>query len=357
MPRKRKNERSDGRIQIQLDIGHDENGKRVRKFFYGSTKAEAERKKAEYIAQTQGKQYNPHITLSEWIESFLSVYPSRANIIYHAQNIVPYNRLRKALGDRLLSSIREVDLQRFLNGMKNYSASTISKQMQVVKNIFAKARKNKLIAEDPAEDLTPPKGSKGQHRALTLDEVKTIVDKWRSVYSGLWVMIMLFAGLRRGEMMALDWSAVNMNERTLTVKQVGVLLNNKMVVEERTKTRAGKRIIPLTAQLYQALATIPPERRNGFVCQSAHSQPLSETAIRRGVEQFIKKTGVSFRCHDLRHTFCTLLFDSGVDVKTAAYLMGHSDVGVTMKIYTHLSEQKRQASEAQLVDFLNKLTP
>lgn len=354
MPRKRKGERADGRIQIRIDIGYDANGKRVRKYFYGKTRAEAETKKAAYLQQADGICDNS-ILLSEWIETFLSVYPSRANPIYHAQNIVPYNRLKTALGARLLASIREADLQRFINSLSHYSASTISKQMQVTKAVFAKARKNKLIHDDPAEDLTAPKGTKGEHRALTQTEVKTIVDNFSTVHSGLWIMIMLFAGLRRSEMMALDWSSVDMRERTLTVKQVGVLLNNRMIVQQRTKTRAGTRIIPISAPLYQALATVPPDRRSGFVCLSARSEPLSETAIRRGIEQAIKKLGVSFRCHDLRHTFCTMLYNGGVDVKTAAYLMGHSDVSVTMKIYTHLSEEKRLSSSAQMLDYFGKI--
>ena len=352
MPRKRKNERSDGRIQIQLDIGRDANGKRVRKYFYGDTRAEAERKKAEYLGIRASKPAAP-ITLSDWIDEYRAVYPSRANPLYEAQNAVPFNRLRAALGDRDLDTILEADLQRFINGMSDYSASTISKQLQVVKAVFAKARKNKLIPDNPAEDLTAPRGTKGTHRALTQDEIKLICDRWQSCPAGLWCMVMLFAGLRRGEMIALDWSAVDMDERTLTVKQTAVLHNNRAVIQPRAKTRAGTRIIPLVRPLFDTLVTVPPERRNGALCLSAASQPLSETALRRGIEHFIRILGFSFRCHDLRHTFATLLYDSGVDVQTAAYLLGHSDVTVTMRIYTHLSEQRKTRSTAALLDYFS----
>lgn len=352
MPRKRKGERSDGRIQIQLDIGRDENGKRVRKFFYGKTRIEAEQKKAEYLAQTTGKAIYSDITLSEWIDEYLRVYPSHANPLYHAQNIVPYNRLKTALGTRPLVSIREADLQMFMNGMKKYSASTISKQMQVTKSVFQKARKNRLISDDPADDLSAPVGTKGTHRALTKQEIEIILNNWQSVYSGIWVMLMLFAGLRRGEMIAIDWSDVDLSERTLTVRQVGVIVSNKVIIEHRTKTRAGSRIIPIGQPLLEALLSIPPKQRSGFICLSAHRQPLTETAVRRGIEMFQKKAGISFRCHDLRHTFCSLLYDGNVDVQTAAYLMGHSDVMVTMRIYTHLSEERKNKSSAALLDFL-----
>ena len=63
----------------------------------------------------------------------------------------------------------------------------------------------------------------------------------------------------------------------------------------------------------------------------------------------------SFRTHDLRHTFCTMLYNSGVDVKTAAYLMGHADIRVTMAIYTHLSNEKRDESQALMLSYFDQL--
>lgn len=379
MPRKRKGERADGRIQIRLDIGRDAEGRRVRKCFYGKTRAEAEMKKAAYLGRVTGKSYNAEVTLSEWVEEYQRIYPSRANPLYAAQNAVPFNRLKTALGFRLLSSIREADLQLFLNGMAKYSASTISKQLQATRAVFQKARKNKLIPDNPAEDLLPPSGSRGTHRALSQDEIRLIMKHYPLCYSGLWVMLMLFAGLRRGEMIALKWSDVDLKERTLSVRHVGVIVSNRVVVEERTKTRAGVRVIPLGQPLYEALLSVPESKRSGFVCLNANHKPLTETSVRRGVDQFVRvlsraETGqalnqkgrrtdkdpeppplFSFRCHDLRHTFCTLMYDHGVDVQTAAYLMGHSDVTVTMKIYTHLSEERKKKSNAALLDFFAEL--
>lgn len=378
MPRKRKNERADGRIQLSAVIGHDASGKLMRKYFYGATRLEAQRKKDEYL-QIQKHKPPVEMTVSDWIDEYRRIYPSKSNPLYEQQTVVPYNRLKAALGDRYLSSIIEADLQKFLNTLRDYSASTISKQLQVIKSVFAKARKNKLISEDPAEDLAPPKGSKGTHRALTQAEVALILKYYPQAYSGLWVMIMLFAGLRRSEMIALDWSCVNLTERTLTVKQVGVIHNNQMIVEPRTKSQAGLRIIPITEPLYNALQSVPAAHKSGFVCLSAHHKPLTEAALKRGVERFIRiidraernqpltqsgrrtdkkpepKPAFTFRCHDLRHSFCTMLYSSGVDVKTAAYLMGHSDITVTMRIYTHLSEQRKTRSTTALLDYFGAL--
>ena len=64
---------------------------------------------------------------------------------------------------------------------------------------------------------------------------------------------------------------------------------------------------------------------------------------------------LSLRMHDLRHSYCTLLYSAGVDVKTAAYLMGHSDIKVTMSIYTHLSAERKAESTASLLSFFDNL--
>ena len=379
MPRKRKGERSDGRIVLTLDVGYNTEGKRLRKYFYGQTRIEAQRKKDEYIASLTGIRHT-NITVSEWIDEFLKTYPPRSNPLYSASNIVPYNRIKNSLGTRLVSSIREVDLQKFLNSMAGYSQSTLSKQLQVLKKVFAKARKNKLISDDPAEDIIPPDGTSGTHRALSYDEIQLILKYWNKTGNvGLWVMLMLFAGLRRSEMMGLDWSAVNLSERTLTVSQVGIISSNKIIIQHRTKSKAGLRVIPITDPLFQALSSVPEPHR-GFVCKSIRGNNLTETAINCGIKHFLnlvnrsesqqplvqsgKRTDLMpeptpafyFRCHDLRHTFCTLLYDGGVDVKTAAYLMGHSDISVTMRIYTHLSEEKRSASSGLMLDYFNRLT-
>jgi len=359
---------------LSVELGHDETGRRKRKYFYGATRLEAERKRDEYLETVKGRRPRADMTLSQWIDTYLDIYPSGANPLYASQHAVPYNHLRAALGERQLSAIRESDLQAFVNSLSGKSQSTISKQIQAIKKVFAKARKNRHIDEDPSEDLIAPRAVKGTHRALTRDEVRLILRYWNAPgnYPGLWMMIMLFAGLRRGEMMALDWSAVDMAGRTLTVSQVGVIHHNAFVVEQRAKSAAGLRVIPMPTPLYDALDTVPQAQRQGFVCLSQHGSPLTESSIRHGLSHFCtvmthilsdeavnpsRPSKLSFRLHDLRHTYCTMLFVAGVDVKTAAYLMGHGDISVTMRIYTHLTSERKAESTAEFMSYIDSFSP
>ena len=263
------------------------------------------------------------------------------------------------------------------------SFSTCDKYRQAIKRLFERARKNRIINDNPATDLELPQHTKNTHRALETWEIEAILNHWNEpgFHAGLWVMIMLLTGIRRGEMMALDWKNVHLDDRVLEITQVAVICSNKTIIEQRAKSTAGIRTIPLCKPLLDALSSVPESRRVGFVCLSAHGHPLTESAVSRGIETFCsgiqrilngqpalqqgqrkrldtdrKSVMFSFRAHDLRHTFCSMLYSSGVDVKTAAYLMGHSDIRVTMEIYTHLSHEKRNLSEMQMLSYFDALT-
>ena len=355
--RKRKGERADGLIQVCATLGHDAGGKRIRRVFYGHTRAEAERKRDEYLAlYRSGSNYPAEITVSEWVDIYLRTYRTGVNPLYFQNDDVPYKRLKGALGDRPVQSIREYDLQQALNGVAGMSFSTANKYKQAIRRVFQKAHRNRVIPSDPSVDLQLPQFTRGTHKALTAGEIRLVSKNWRKAgAAGLWTMLMLYTGLRRGEMMALDWSAVDLAARTLTVRQTAVIRANRALIENRAKTSAGVRIIPIPAPCYEALCEAAAGRRTGFVCLSERGMPLTETAVTRGLERAVKRLGVQFRWHDLRHTYCSMLYSAGVDVKTAAYLMGHADVTVTMKIYTHLSEQKQAESTAGLLTFFDSL--
>lgn len=378
--RKRKGERSDGLIQVTLDIGYDANGKRIRKSFYGKSRTEAERKREEYK-----KGYANNITVGEWVTICKDTYRPNVDEAYLVNDNAPYNRLVNELGYMSMRDVTEADLQHALNKVSGMSFSTVNKYKYCLLKVFGKARKNKIIPDNPAEDLIMPPYSKGTHRALESWEIEHILRHWNEpgLRAGLWVMIMMLAGLRRGEMIALDWSAVDLTNRMLNINQTAVIKGNQSTIVRRAKTDAGIRSIPICQQLYDALSSVPVKARSGLVCLSVRGKQLSESAVSRGLETFcngleriangepalqhgrrndliVRPTNenrirFSFRAHDLRHTFATLLYDSNVDVKSAQYLLGHSDIKMTLDLYTHLSQERENESRLLLMKGLDGL--
>lgn len=190
-------------------------------------------------------------------------------------------------------------------------------------------------------------------------------------------------------MMALKWDAVNLEARTLEVRAVAVITGGSVVIEERAKSDAGLRVLPICQALHAALLSVPEERREGFVCLSAKGKQLTESAVSRALETFCKvlerilngepptqrgrrtdlerkkaekekklpakeRKQFEFTAHDLRHTYATALYDAGVPVKAAQYFLGHADIRITLDLYTHLSKERESASRNQMVKYLDE---
>ena len=187
---------------------------------------------------------------------------------------------------------------------------------------------------------------------------------------------MMLAGLRRGEATALTWADVDLDARTISVTKSWDFAAGRM---KGPKTAAGERVVHIPQLLVDYLRT---ERKADsstlYVVHTASGKRMTETAWRRMWDSYMVDLNIkygfhgavskhatrkkdedgheqgalpivirTFTPHELRHTFCTLLFEAGVDVITPRDQMGHKDILVTQKIYTHLSKSKRaQAMES-----------
>jgi integrase len=386
--RKRRGERSDGTIMVTATVGFGPDGKRQRKYFYGRTRAEAEAKRAAFLRETASRSsYPSSITVSAWVDVILDRYRGRVHDAYRDIDAVPYNRLKRDLGDVAVVNVLESDLQEALNKLEGMSFATVNNYLQAMRRVFLRAVTNRIIDHNPAEGLELPKYKRGSHRALARWEVDHILANWNAdgVTSGLRIMLMLLCGLRRGEMVALDWSAVNIEARTLSVRQTAVLHGGTTLVEQRAKSDAGLRTLPICNALLSALETVPVDERVGFVCKGRDGGVLTEQAVRYGMDNFCrqmervlnnshpvwtgqrvdlwddeelvaweKRRRFRLTSHDLRHTFATALYDANVPVKAAQYFLGHADIRITLNLYTHLSREREAESRLMMVDYFNE---
>lgn len=385
--RKRKGERKDKRIQITYTDGVRPDGHPNRISFYGRTRTEALEKRERYKREKeQGLAHGERATtVNDWIARWQEAYS------VNVSDYAPYiNRLKKDLGKKPIRSVSEADLVQSLSAYAGMSSSSALKYRMILKQIFHKAKKNRLIPEDPAEDLPLPDDvTTGTHRALAPWESECILNNWSVYHAGRWAMLMLLCGLRRGEMVALDWDAIDLESRKLTVKASASMRGSVTTVKDRTKTKAGARILPICEPLYQMLVQVPPEERTGPVCRSAKGERITQSSVDRCWKTYCNMMTrilngeepdqrgrrrdcagdkycsssdddggerIVFSClpHDLRHTYATALYDAGVDIKSAQYYLGHDDVNMTINLYTHLSKIKENEARSSLVNYLDK---
>lgn len=334
--------RADGRYQVNAVIGYDENGKRIQKVFYGKTQREALEKKAAYLEGLAVNADAKSMTVRRWAGIWVERY-SRGGYRNQENNksiIRVFLDYLKERSNRPINDLIPADIQGFAKSMSTCSKSHVSKVKYVINQLFKTAIDNGYVAKSPCEGVIWDSVKDGSREALDEKTVKIITENWNTHSAGVWAMFVLYAGLRPSEAFALK--AENITEDGIKVTDGSHFEHGRLVIMPgQTKSDAGQRTIPILPPLRPVLKTLPSE---GLVCTSTKGQPVSQSAYKRNWAAFCNKIGIKTDLYSLRHTFCSTLYDAGVDVKTAQYLMGHADLEVTMKIYTHLSEKKKTRS-------------
>lgn len=372
-PKERRKKRDDGLYQVELRY-EDENGIHKKKSFYGKTQAEANKKRDVFKRDLESgiAVDKMDTTVSQWAERWLMARAKKDSTKATTATYDMYkresDRLVAAVGKKRLRDVVKSDILSIMYDRADKSKSAISKTKLVLRQIFRAAMGDRIIVLDPFESIRQtdmPKGSEGTHRALAPAERELIVSTWNQHRFGPASMIMMFAGLRRGEAIAMDWKNVDLKKRVMHVEYAIAFQNNRPV--DKSTKNTEERDIPIWAPLYEVLQAI--RCKKGLLCAAVDGKKFSETAVKKAWSSYAnflseKQNGCQFRwagkylkggqaawvpcdirMHDLRHTFCTMLYDAGVDVKRAQYLMGHKSLEVTMKIYTHLSEERKAKSD------------
>lgn len=361
----RKKTRKDGRYEATLTLGISDEGKIIRKHFYGKTQKEANAKKQDYLNGTKPTEIT---TIGQWCDKWLAAYASGGyrNKLNTASII---NRFKDFIGHKMIVDVKPADLQEYAKTQAEFSKSHVDKVRRTLTNLFSAAIDNGYLVTSPMRGIIWEYVRTGTHKVVPPEIVKLITDYWKIHPAGIWAMFMLYAGLRPSEAFALRRE--NISDTFIEITDGSHFEHNKLVITEGDpKSEAGIRSVPVLPVLAHVFRALPEE---GLVCLGATGKPVTEAAVRSGwrclwnmLEELYNgriphKSGrrsdkypedwkhlPDIQMYDLRHTYCSMLYDADVDVKTAQYLMGHATLEMTLKIYTHLSEQKKQRSYEKL---------
>lgn len=333
---------------------------------------EAERQIKESIFRRD----NP--TVKDYAEKWLAMHAPHIR----ATTLADYSSKVKIyiiepLGDKYMADITPDDVKMATTKAAEKSASIYRSVQMLYKMIFGSAVKSNIIDRSPCEELTPKGGKPAEEKkALTNEQVKILLDAIRGLPPYPFVMLCLFAGLRREEALALQWDSVFLDDAAphITVCRAWHVEHNRPVILPDLKTKASKRTIPIPPQLVSCLKDIKARSKSNYVIANRDGEPLSgsqwarlwkyvtvrttkERTYTRYVNgQKVKHTvtpvlgesptnnskivySISFQVtpHQLRHTYITNLLLAGVDVKTVQVLAGHEHARITLDIYAHLT--------------------
>lgn len=396
MPKLKK--RADGRYSRQVYIGLGDDGHRVYKTVYGATKKEVDDKALEVRVQLK-----KGIDLSAntdkfrvWSEAWLTRKKGDVSSVYYSGLAGKVKRLDEELGDRPIGKIVPADVQAVINSLAEHNPQTgkptAKKTLRdfrgIARQIFSLAIENRVMEFNPAQYVRiPSKAPQGERRALTPEEQQWIVDTPHRAQRA--AMIMMYAGLRRGEVIPLQWKDIDLDAGTVRVNKSVEMLHGQAHKKSGGKTEYSERVVDIPNRLIDFLRA--EKGKAGaleLVCPSANGAMMSESAFRRMWDSYmtdlnfkygnrmdksgklanskcnpngIERTIPPITAHWLRHTFATILYLSGVDVLTARDQMGHRDIKTTLEIYTHLDRMYKRRSMSKLNAYLdgekNRIAP
>ncbi len=377
MPKKSNKMRPDGRIAVQVYLGMVD-GKRKYKTVYGATQKEADRK-ADELKVKLNKGFvvvNEKESFSMWTDYFLM---SKKNEVSEEQYHLICTRAavwKEYFGRFRIADVLPMNVQQAVNELHicnphtgfPTSRRTLQSYINILRNIFDFAIENRAIDFNSAQRIKPPKTAEvSERRALTQTERNRIIEFNHRGQRAM--MLMMLSGLRRGEATALLWSDIDFNNHTISVTKSFNFKTNEIKPPKNGKSRLVSVPTILIEYLRKEKHTSP------YVITSANNTMMTESAWKRLLESYLtdlnleygtfvktsskfspKKASMTiepFTYHCLRHTFCTMMYEAGIDVLVAQEQMGHSDPKTTLAIYTHLQNEHRVNNIVQLDKYLN----
>lgn len=329
--------RKDGRYQQELPT--DLTGGK-RKVVYGKTKAEVLRKVSRLKEET-GQNTTFQTAADEWWEEAepkLAVTTRRGYRPAKARAIEQF-------GQRKLKDIRPSDISNFLSRItkaNSMAEKTAKTQLLVVSLIFQFAVKRGYIDVNPAREIKVNKGlEKTRREAASSEDIKRIKESY-SLPFGDFALWALYTGCRRGELLALTWEDVDLDNREIRINKSLFRAESGKMELKRPKTEAGERVVPIPDKLAEHI-----NKGKGPVFNSGGKYLTDRQAMKRW-EKYQKLSGVKCTPHQLRHAYATMLFEADVSESDAQELLGHAQISTTKDIYTHIREQRKKKIREQL---------
>ena len=318
--------------------------------------------------------HRQHPTVAEYGEKWLlmqSAKVSASTLRGYTRDMTNY--IIKPLGEMYMEEVTADDIRLALVPLSKKSEGLYNKVNMLLKCNFYAAERNQILEHNPCAGISGKGGKPTKKKeALTDQQVAVLLDTVKGLPPYLFIMLGLYSGLRREEILALQWDSVYLDAEApyLTVRRAWHTEHNRPVILTELKTKAAQRNIPLPVCLVECLKDAKKKSTSDYVIANRDGDPLSYTQFKRLWQYIVTRTAkprmarklvdgkyvkymlypklgekarnnghvvysLDFEVtpHQLRHTYITNLIHSSVDPKTVQYLAGHESSKITMDIY------------------------
>ena len=313
---------------------------------------------ATYINEHSDIEQATNMMVDAWFEYWIDVKKKtvRPNTVRNYTE--RYNKnIQKIIGRKILTEVKPIHCQKIFTDMaeEGYKTSTIYQTRIALFNMLEFAKENEVILSNPCKksvksDMGKPSQKK---EALTIDVQKKFIEYAKGQSYENQFRFILQTGLRTGELVGLKWEDIDFSKKAIRIQRS---MEYRYSVGEwrigEPKSKAGYRTIPLTDEAIRILTELKEKNKNikkiqeewsEFIFLSRKGEPVKNSAYDTALFKICDKAKINrFSMHVLRHTFATRCIEGGMMPKTLQKILGHSNIGITMNLYVHITEDEKQ---------------
>lgn len=375
-------ERGKNKYRLTVSMGSGKNRKRYRRTVTCKNKTQANKELAKFVAEIEGDNFiePSKVTFEAFAQKWLEE---------HAYDLAPatvqtyegyLDKIIPFFGSIKLSEIKPLQLLEFYSYLgKDYkkkdgkplSNNSIIKYHRLLKIMFGSAVKWNLIKENPVDKVDPPKYQKPKSNYYDEKEVKELIqslEKEPIKYVAA-ILLTIATGVRRGELMGLEWRHIDFKNNTITIEQANQYLSGKGIFTKEPKTESSIREIIVPKSTMATLKKHKNEERrkmfklgelweggeleNSFVFTQWNGKPMHLDTIPNWFKKFQERKGLRrITFHQLRHTSATMLVNAGLNVQALSARLGHSNTSTTLNIYSHALKSADKVAAEKIDDIM-----
>lgn len=336
--------RADGRYQYQFRAGYDENGRRVMVSLYGRTVAELEAKIRN--AKNERARGSGSAFVADYCRDFVELFKASKSENTRAM----YDRALRYQIEPLFAGVRMRDLssaeiQRAINSLagKRRTAEIV---LTLLRQVCDRATDSAILPFNPCRRVyLPPKPQKREKRPFEAAEKQNLFEAPFTEREACFVFLLYGCGLRREEALGLRLQDVNLEALDVSVRQVVTFPENAPLLRQCGKTDHSLRVVPLPASLVDPVQPwVNARKASGAAPGDLLFPGITKTVYTRFWSKIREKLArPELTAYWFRHNYATQLYYSGITVKQAAALLGHSGVNMILSVYAHLDAEKENA--------------
>ena len=368
--------RPNGTYEIKVSCGYGVDGKQRNQYKSykpepGMTKRQIEKEMQRQAILFEEDCKRGQITAAVKFETFAEQWFEE----YAKVNLRPtsYARMKQltkrvypAIGHKRLDKITARDIQKFitdmltngrnLNNGKPLSRKTAVHHLSFISDVFSYAVRMGMLCDNPCRRVFVPKQEQEEKQIYTIEQVKILYENLKSepMKYQAYLLLSIYSGYRRSEMLGLEWKDIDFEHDLIHVRRTSQYTSEKGIYTDTTKTRKSKRVSEMPASIMNLLRQFKADqneeaRRLGTKWEDYdrlftkwNGAPMNPQTPFEWLKGYCERIGIPFRnIHSLRHLHASLLIFEGVDVVAVSEDMGHSVVGTTLNLYSHMFQEAK----------------